>query len=136
MISFKECRAEGRVNWGTYGSWINAKTKEVLDVPDESHEKVMISYLKDKGLPVPKPVAFANVVSDGAIRNGWVRLIHGWDTAQINGGLKEIKMIIPMIRKRIQKSWVYLDVVGNSKLTGEYYLADRDQRKRFTDIFK
>ena len=75
------------------------------------------------------------LASNDAVRNGWVRLIHGNDTAQLEGGLEEIKRVLPMIRKRIMKSYVYVDVVGNHRITGEYYLADRDQRKKFMEIF-
>ena len=47
MLTFKEyILLEGRVNWNEYGSWINSKTREVLDVENEQHENDMDEYIK------------------------------------------------------------------------------------------
>ena len=99
MISFKEyILLEDRVNWNEYGSWINSKTREVLEVELEQHENDMDEYIKKnhpKIINHPAEYGKHDLATDWAIDNDWVRLVHKdyGDAMNIQGSIKNIKKI-------------------------------------------
>jgi len=126
MISFKEyILLEGRVNWNEYGSWINSKTREVLEVELEQHDNDMAEYIKKNHPEVIKKSFFSHRIKYGkhslayewALDNGWVRLIHKdyEDSMNIQGSIKNIKKIWRMIAKNAMKTTLYIDLDGKSQ---------------------
>ena len=127
MISFKEyILLEGRVNWNEYGSWINSKTREVLEVELEQHDNDMAEYIKKNHPEVIKKSFFSHRIKYGkhslayewALDNGWVRLIHKdyEDSMNIQGSIKNIKKIWRMIAKNAMKTHtLYIDLDGKSQ---------------------
>ena len=130
MKTFKEyILLEGRVNWNEYGSWINSKTREVLEVELEQHENDMAEYIKKnhpkviKWLPkafVPTALSYGKhfLAYEWALDNGWVRLIHKdyEDSMNIQGSIKNIKKIWRMIAKNAMKTHtLYIDLDGKSQ---------------------
>lgn len=129
MLTFKEyILLEDRVNWNEYGSWINSKTREVLEVELEQHENDMDEYIKKNHPKVIKwlPKAFVptalnygkhDLATDWAIDNDWVRLVHKdyGDAMAIQGSIKNIKKIWRMIAKNAMKLMLYIDLDGKSQ---------------------
>ena len=118
MLTFKEyILLEGRVNWNEYGSWINSKTREVLDVvTEQGHGDIMDEWLKEKKLdPRGNKASFSSI--NWAMHNGWVRLIHKdhEDSMNIQGSIKNIKKIWRMIAKNAMKLTLYIDLDGKSQ---------------------
>ena len=115
MKTFKEYfLSEDRVNWSKYGSWINAKTREVLDVDEQEHNKKMIQWMNDNGKTLKK--GFIGNATDWAIDNDWVRLAHhkyAWPSGKsisIQGSIKNIKKMWRMIAKKAMKSILDIDL--------------------------
>ena len=115
MLTFKEyILLEDRVNWSKYGSWINAKTREVLDVDEQEHNKKMIQWMDDNGKTLKK--GFVGNATDWAIDNDWVRLAHhkyAWPSGKsisIQGSIKNIKKMWRMIAKKAMKSILDIDL--------------------------
>ncbi len=125
MKTFKEyILLEGRVNWNEYGSWINSKTREVLEVELEQHENDMAEYIKKNHPEVIKWIGRSalsygkhSLAYEWALDNGWVRLIHKdyEDSMNIQGSIKNIKKIWRMIAKNAMKLTLYIDLDGKSQ---------------------
>ena len=126
MLTFKEyILLEGRVNWNEYGSWINSKTREVLDVENEQHENDMDEYIKKNHPKIFKKSKTGygeydkkyDLANEWALDNGWVRLIHKdyEDSMNIQGSIKNIKKIWRMIAKNAMKLMLYIDLDGKSQ---------------------
>ena len=120
MLTFKEYfLSEDRVNWSKYGSWINAKTREVLDVDEQEHNKKMIQWMDDNGKTLKK--GFIGNATDWAIDNDWVRLAHhkyAWPSGKsisIQGSIKNIKKMWRMIAKKAMKLTLDIDLDGSSQ---------------------
>ena len=129
MLTFKEyILLEDRVNWSKYGSWINAKTREVLDVDDQEHEDVMHDYIVKKHPKIIKKIGewrpgedmmtYDGEISanEWAIDNDWVRLVHKsglWSfqgDMALQGNIKNIKKMWRMIAKKAMKSILDIDL--------------------------
>ena len=115
MLTFKEyILLEDRVNWSKYGSWINAKTREVLDVGEEEHNKKMIQWMDNNGKTLKK--GFVGNATDWAIDNDWVRLVHKsglWSfqgDMYLQGSIENIKKMWRMIAKKAMKSTLDIDL--------------------------
>ena len=132
MLTFKEyILLEDRVNWSKYGSWINAKTREVLDVDDQEHEDVMHDYIVKKHPKIIKKIGewrpgedmmtYDGEISanEWAIDNDWVRLAHHSYSSSmsisIQGSIKNIKKMWRMIAKKAMKLTLDIDLDGSSQ---------------------
>ena len=116
MLTFKEyILLEGRVNWNEYGSWINSKTREVLDVvTEQGHGDIMDGWLKEKKLdPRGNKASFSSI--KWALQNGWVRLVHGTASVNLQGSIKSIKKIWRMIAKKAVKLTLNIDLDGSNQ---------------------
>ena len=118
MLTFKEYfLLEDRVNWSKYGSWINAKTREVLDVDEQEHNKKMIKWMDNNGKTLKK--GFVGNATDWAIDNDWVRLAHHSYSSSmsisIQGSIKNIKKMWRMIAKKAMKLTLDIDLDGSSQ---------------------
>ena len=125
MLTFKEyILLEDRVNWNEYGSWINSKTREVLEVELEQHENDMDEYIKKnhpKIINHPAEYGKHDLATDWAIDNDWVRLAHhkyAWPSGKsisIQGSIKNIKKMWRMIAKKAMKLTLDIDLDGSSQ---------------------
>jgi len=128
MLTFKEYfLSEDRVNWNKYGSWINAKTREVLDVNGQEHEDVMHNYIAKKHSKIIKKIGewrpgedmmtYDGEISanEWAIDNGWVRLVHQTRSISIHGSIKNIKKIWRMVAKKAMKLTLNIDLDGSNQ---------------------
>ena len=97
---------EGRINWDEYGSWISAKTREVLDVEHQNHRNVLGDYAEDRGIDM------GGSFMKWAVKNNWVKVTHNTDTSfGIAGNTKDVKKVWRMVASRAMKSWqVALDL--------------------------
>ena len=149
MLTFKEyILLEDRVNWNEYGSWINSKTREVLEVEKmEYHELDMRKYIiknhpkvikwlnNDEKLNVvqlyDKKYKYAN---EWALANGWVRLVHdtGIDLS-LQGSIKNIKKIWRMIAKNAMDLVLYVDLRGKGQPFegGDFDMTNPKQRNKW-----
>ena len=125
MLTFKEyILLEGRVNWNEYGSWINSKTREVLEVELEQHENDMDEYIKKNHPKIFKKSKTGygeydkkhELAKEWALDNGWVRLVQS-DSAniEIQGSIKNIKKIWRMIAKKAVKLTLNIDLDGSNQ---------------------
>ena len=124
MLTFKEyILLEDRVNWNEYGSWINSKTRKVLEVEPEQHENDMDEYIKKNHPKIFKKSKTGygeydkkhDLANEWALDNGWVRLVHSGAAMSIQGSIKNIKKIWRMIAKNAMKLMLYIDLDGKSQ---------------------
>ena len=127
MQTFKEYfLSEDRVAWNKYGSWINAKTREVLDVDSREHEDVMHDYIVKKHPKIIKKIGewrpgedmmtYDGEISanEWALDNDWVRIVHRGDIS-LHGSIQNIKKIWKMIIRKAIKTTLHIDLDGKSQ---------------------
>ena len=135
MKTFKEyILLEDKVNYKKYGSWINSKTREVIDVDNFQHKEEMYTWVADqpegklKNLPRaaaaaaaagaqqrPLPSASSAGLIEWAINNGWVRVIHDGNDYSLQGDIKNIKKIWIMVARQFSKQWLSVDLAGSNQ---------------------
>ena len=117
MLTFKEyILLEDKVNYKKYGSWINSKTREVIDVDSFQHKEEMYTWVADQpeGKLKNLPRAAAGLI-EWAINNGWVRVIHDGNDYSLQGDIKNIKKIWRMVAGQFSKQWLSVDLDGSNQ---------------------
>lgn len=138
MLTFGEYLVEERINYNVYGSWINAKTREVLSVKDFQHNEVMNKWIskqpEGKLKDLPK---FASRLSGWAKENGWVRVVHDGNDYNLDGEFKDIKKIWRMVAKQFMKQWLSVDLYGSGPFKAKTFnLEDPKERNEWLGYVK
>jgi len=114
MKTFKQyILLEDKVNYKKYGSWINSKTREVLNVSDFKHADVMWDWMSDNGEGGKDALRLGS--TGWAKKNGWVRVVHDGNDYSLDGTIKDIKKIWLMVARQFSKQWLSVDLDGSNQ---------------------
>ena len=135
MKTFKQyILLEDKVNYKKYGSWINSKTREVIDVDSFQHKEEMYTWVADQpeGKLKNLPRAAAGLI-EWAMNNGWVRVVHDGNDYSLQGDIKNIKKIWIMVARQFSKQWLSVDLAGSNQpfVSDSFDLTNPKERNKW-----